>query len=66
MIGGVTAVLLAAFWYLVAKTKLGRAQRACEQDQKDGGFGRRQCRSHHLDDFCDRRRARRRRRHTCI
>jgi branched-chain amino acid transport system permease protein len=30
----VTAVLLAAFWYLVAKTSLGRAQRACEQDQK--------------------------------
>src|SRR6266540_3743457 len=29
-----TAVLLAAFWYLVAKTPLGRAQRACEQDQK--------------------------------
>jgi branched-chain amino acid transport system permease protein len=30
----VTAVLLVCFWYLVAKTKLGRAQRACEQDQK--------------------------------
>ena len=30
----VTAVLLVAFWYLVAKTSLGRAQRACEQDQK--------------------------------
>jgi branched-chain amino acid transport system permease protein len=30
----VTAVLLIAFWYLVAKTSLGRAQRACEQDQK--------------------------------
>jgi len=30
----VTAVLLAAFWYLVAKTPLSRAQRACEQDQK--------------------------------
>jgi branched-chain amino acid transport system permease protein len=30
----VTAVLLAGFWYLVAKTSLGRAQRACEQDQK--------------------------------
>jgi branched-chain amino acid transport system permease protein len=30
----VTAVLLAIFWYLVAKTRLGRAQRACEQDQK--------------------------------
>jgi branched-chain amino acid transport system permease protein len=34
IIWGVTAVLLIAFWYLVAKTKLGRAQRACEQDQK--------------------------------
>jgi branched-chain amino acid transport system permease protein len=30
----VTAVLLAAFWFLVTKTALGRAQRACEQDQK--------------------------------
>jgi branched-chain amino acid transport system permease protein len=34
IIWGITAVLLAAFWYLVAKTPLGRAQRACEQDQK--------------------------------
>jgi branched-chain amino acid transport system permease protein len=30
----VTAVLLLAFWLLVSKTALGRAQRACEQDQK--------------------------------
>ena len=30
----VTAVLLAIFWYLVNKTSLGRAQRACEQDRK--------------------------------
>jgi branched-chain amino acid transport system permease protein len=30
----VTAVLLAAFWYLVQYTSLGRAQRACEQDRK--------------------------------
>jgi branched-chain amino acid transport system permease protein len=30
----ITAVLLAAFWYLVSRTSLGRAQRACEQDQK--------------------------------
>jgi len=30
----VTAALLAVFWYLVAKTALGRAQRACEQDQR--------------------------------
>ncbi|MBA4171631.1 MAG: branched-chain amino acid ABC transporter permease LivH [Hyphomicrobium sp.] len=29
-----TAVLLAAFWYVVQKTSLGRAQRACEQDRK--------------------------------
>ncbi len=34
IIWGVTAVLLIAFWYLVAKTRLGRSQRACEQDQK--------------------------------
>jgi len=30
----VTASLLAIFWYLVNKTPLGRAQRACEQDRK--------------------------------
>ncbi|MGH6770407.1 MAG: ABC transporter permease subunit [Xanthobacteraceae bacterium] len=30
----VTGVLLVAFWFLVSKTALGRAQRACEQDQK--------------------------------
>jgi branched-chain amino acid transport system permease protein len=30
----VTAVLLAGFWYVVQKTSLGRAQRACEQDRK--------------------------------
>jgi branched-chain amino acid transport system permease protein len=30
----VTAALLAGFWFLVSKTALGRAQRACEQDQK--------------------------------
>ena len=34
IVWGVTAVLLLAFWYLVAKTRLGRAQRACEQDRK--------------------------------
>src|ERR1700692_2475764 len=33
-IWAVTAVLLAGFWFLVSKTALGRAQRACEQDQK--------------------------------
>jgi branched-chain amino acid transport system permease protein len=30
----VTAVLLFIFWYIVNKTPLGRAQRACEQDRK--------------------------------
>jgi branched-chain amino acid transport system permease protein len=30
----VTVVLLAVFWYLVQRTNLGRAQRACEQDRK--------------------------------
>jgi branched-chain amino acid transport system permease protein len=30
----VTVVLLTAFWYLVQKTSLGRAQRACEQDRR--------------------------------
>jgi branched-chain amino acid transport system permease protein len=30
----VTFILLAIFWYIVHKTPLGRAQRACEQDQK--------------------------------
>jgi branched-chain amino acid transport system permease protein len=30
----ITAILLGAFWYLVSKTALGRAQRACEQDQR--------------------------------
>jgi branched-chain amino acid transport system permease protein len=30
----VTAVVLGIFWYVVQKTPLGRAQRACEQDGK--------------------------------
>ncbi|HWB44211.1 MAG TPA: branched-chain amino acid ABC transporter permease LivH [Hyphomicrobiaceae bacterium] len=34
LIVAVTAILLTAFWYLVQKTSLGRAQRACEQDRK--------------------------------
>ena len=34
IIWGITALLLVCFWYLVTKTSLGRAQRACEQDQK--------------------------------
>ena len=34
MIIVVTAILLGIFWYVVQKTPLGRAQRACEQDPK--------------------------------
>jgi branched-chain amino acid transport system permease protein len=34
LIWGVTAAMLAVFWYVVSRTALGRAQRACEQDQK--------------------------------
>ena len=34
IIVAVTAVLLAIFWFIVQKTSLGRAQRACEQDPK--------------------------------
>jgi branched-chain amino acid transport system permease protein len=34
IIMAVTAICLAIFWYVVAKTPLGRAQRACEQDMK--------------------------------
>lgn len=34
IIAVVTATLLVLFWYLVNKTALGRAQRACEQDRK--------------------------------
>jgi branched-chain amino acid transport system permease protein len=34
IIMAVTAVLLAIFWYVVQRTSLGRAQRACEQDRK--------------------------------
>jgi branched-chain amino acid transport system permease protein len=30
----ITAILLVAFWFVVQKTPLGRAQRACEQDRK--------------------------------
>src|SRR6201989_1950424 len=30
----VTAALLVVFWHVVSRTSLGRAQRACEQDQK--------------------------------
>jgi len=34
VIAAVTITLLAIFWYIVNKTPLGRAQRACEQDRK--------------------------------
>ena len=34
----VTVLLLAAFWYVVKFTSLGRAQRACEQDRKMAGL----------------------------
>src|SRR5262245_29998636 len=34
VVWAVTAALLFVFWFLVSKTALGRAQRACEQDQK--------------------------------
>lgn len=34
VIMALTVVLLAAFWYIVNKTSLGRAQRATEQDRK--------------------------------
>jgi len=34
IIVAVTAVLLLIFWYLVQRTPLGRAQRACEQDMR--------------------------------
>jgi branched-chain amino acid transport system permease protein len=34
LIMAVTAALLLGFWFVVQKTALGRAQRACEQDRK--------------------------------
>ena len=34
LIMGVTTVLLLGLWFLVQKTPLGRAQRACEQDRR--------------------------------
>ena len=34
LIFALTTVLLVAFWAVVQKTRLGRAQRACEQDRK--------------------------------
>ena len=34
LIMGVTAGLLLVFWFVVSRTPLGRAQRACEQDRR--------------------------------
>ncbi|HEY1361705.1 MAG TPA: branched-chain amino acid ABC transporter permease LivH [Xanthobacteraceae bacterium] len=34
IVWAVTAALLLGFWFVVSKTALGRAQRACEQDQR--------------------------------
>ena len=34
IIMAVTAIMMVIFWYVVQKTPLGRAQRACEQDRK--------------------------------
>ena len=34
LIMAATTLLMAGFWYLVQRTSLGRAQRACEQDRK--------------------------------
>ena len=63
IIWGVTAALLVVFWYVVAKTPLGRNMRACEQDQKMAALGRRRRQSHHFDDLCHRGGAGRHRRH---
>lgn len=38
MIWVITLVLMTAFWQIITKTKLGRAQRACEQDMKMAGL----------------------------
>jgi branched-chain amino acid transport system permease protein len=38
IIWAVTAVLLAIFWFIVSRTALGRAQRACEQDPRMAGL----------------------------
>jgi len=40
IIWSVTAVLLLAFWYLVAKTRLGRGATRLRAGSEDGGFGR--------------------------
>ena len=61
----VTAVLLAVFWYLVNKTSLGRAQRACEQDRKMAALLGIDVDQHDLDHLRHGRGARRRRRHAC-
>src|ERR1700735_1039139 len=38
IIWSITAVLLLAFWYLVAKTRLGRAHRGCAQEREMAGL----------------------------
>ena len=63
IIVGVTAVLLAAFWYVVQKTR-SAARNAPASRTENGGAARRRRRSHDLDDIRHRRRARRRRRHS--
>ena len=62
VIGFVTAVLLFAFWWLVQKTALGRAQRACEQDRKMAALLGIDVDRDDLDHLRDRRGARRGRR----
>ena len=57
-----TVVLLSAFWYLVQKTSLGRAQTRLRTGPAHGGAARHRRRPHDLADLRDRRGARGRRR----
>ena len=59
----VTVVLMAGFTWVIAKTSLGRQQRACEQDMKMASLLGRQRRPHHLAHLRAGRGAGRRRRH---
>ena len=59
----VTIVLMAGFTLLIARTPLGRAQRACEQDMKMASLLGRRCRPHHLAHLRHRCGTGRRRRH---
>ena len=65
LIVAMTAVLLGAFWYLVQKTALGRAQRACEQDRKMAALIGVDVDRDDLDHLRHRRGARRGRRRAC-